>query len=73
MTNFIKPKIKTKFKKQNNKFQKLLKMFINNKIISVEMNNKLVNCLSDIMTTIDDVYEDGIDPKYQKIEKSYEK
>lgn len=67
MTNFIKPKIKTQIKKQNEKYQKLLKEFMDTKIISVNMNNNLINCLSKMITQIDNIYKDGIDPKYQKI------
>jgi len=37
------------------------------KIISVNMNNNLINCLSKMITQIDNIYKDGIDPKYQKI------
>jgi len=67
MTNFIQPKIKTQIKKQNEKYQKLLKEFMDTKIISVNMNNNLINCLSKMITQIDNIYKDGIDPKYQKI------
>lgn len=64
MTNFIKLKIKNKLKKQNEKFQKLLKQFLDSKTISVELGGKLIDCLSGVSDTIDRIYEDGIDPIY---------